>query len=772
MNKTIKSSWTYLLVGFSTLFLTNLNAQGLVQNGGHIVQTSGSNIIIAGNNGNYKSIGKSNIKLSPNATFIVNKNWTNNGSTPVFSTNNGKVELRGVNITIDGNSTTHFPDLNTNGNGKVDLFVNTLVGGGISGGGTGILRLNNSQIVLNSRKLIINNKSSNAITYSSNGGILSETNSSAGYGRVQWNIRNGDAGPIFIVPFINQNGQRISFQFSINGAGQSTTDSGFIVASTFPTSDVPKPNNRPLPIGVFNTDNECEGENSERFINRYWMIEDGGYTIKPDVTLDFQYADLDFQGSNDVITENNLGAIKWNSALGKWLYPLVGTLNASKNRLSYRSKQNFSGIWTLSDTTPYPKADFVFSGFCEKDSIIFMDKSGVSTDKITNWLWSFGDGQFSGLQHPVHFYTPAGNFNVQLVIRSESGCQDTATKSALIFAAPKALFQLSDTCENARMGFESLSWPGTGFIAAEYWNLGDGSPQFVGKKGTHYYGSVGLPEIRLIVYNSKGCKDTFLRQSYIAPKPYAAVQFKNDCQYSPITFTNGSTPGGGSITGYMWDFGNDRRSTNSTETIAYKEFGNYNVFFSVRNSYGCSDTQILPIEIYPRAIADFRVNPDEPKMLEPTYFTSTSEYDDNWVWDFGDGYFSTLENPSHDFETHNTYRVSLIASTQYGCADTISKDVIIRSKPLYWFPNAFTPVNSEDRNDEFGLVTPLRITEYEFTIYNRWGELIFITTDPNKKWDGTYNGKMCVPGQYIYQASFKNPEKEIKVYKGTVNLLK
>jgi gliding motility-associated-like protein len=114
----------------------------------------------------------------------------------------------------------------------------------------------------------------------------------------------------------------------------------------------------------------------------------------------------------------------------------------------------------------------------------------------------------------------------------------------------------------------------------------------------------------------------------------------------------------------------------------------------------------------------------------------------------------------------------LIANTPFGCADTIIKDLIIRSKPLYWFPNAFTPVNSEDRNDEFGLVTPLRITEYEFTIYNRWGELIFSTNDPNKKWDGTYNGKMCVPGQYVYQASFKNPEKEIKVYKGTVNLLK
>ncbi len=91
---------------------------------------------------------------------------------------------------------------------------------------------------------------------------------------------------------------------------------------------------------------------------------------------------------------------------------------------------------------------------------------------------------------------------------------------------------------------------------------------------------------------------------------------------------------------------------------------------------------------------------------------------------------------------------------------------------MYWFPNAFTPANSEDRNDEFGLVTPLRITEFEFSIYNRWGQLVFLSNDPNEKWDGSYNGVMCQPGQYIYQATFKNPEKEIQVYKGTVNLLK
>ncbi len=767
-----KIGFPYFLGTIILLSQQYLLAQGIVQNGGFVVQTPGSNIIVSGANGNYKSVGKSTVKMSPNSYLIITNNWINNGNSPIFSNNDGRVELRGANIQIDGNTTTHFPDLNLSGNGKVGLFVNTLVGGGFNGGGLGVLRLNSSKLELNSRRLIINNKTSGAITYSGTGGIISESGSSSGYGKVQWNVRKGDAGPVFSIPFLNLSSQRVTFQFTVNNIGQNLTDSGHVVISTYPTLDVPKPNNRPLPTGVFNTDNECDGENSERLLNRFWILEDGGYAIKPDLTLDFQYADVDFQGANDAITENNLGSIKWNNVLGKWIYPVLGTLNASKNQLTYRPKQNFAGVWTLSDTTPYPRANFVFTGNCEKDSVAFTDKSGVTADKIMQWQWSFGDGRFSGQQNPVHFYSPSGNFLVRLVIRSQSGCQDTAYKNALILAAPTAKFELTDTCENSVVGFESFSWPGSGFIAAEYWDFGDGSPQDEGKKVQHYYGSVGLPDVRLIVYNSKGCKDTFLRQAYIAPKPYASVQFKNDCQYTPITFTNGSTPGAGTITNYLWDFNNGRRSNSSSEVVAFKDFGNYNIFFRVENSYGCADTLISALEVYPRAIADFSFNPEEPKMLDFTYFTDNSKLEDRWEWDFGDGYFSTMENPAHAFETHNTYNVTLIASTQYGCADTTSKKVTVRSVPLYWFPNAFTPANSEDRNDEFGLVTPLRITEYEFTIYNRWGQLVFTTTDPNEKWDGRYNNVMCQPGQYVYIASFKNPEKEIKVYKGTVNLLK
>ncbi len=763
--KKVLSYCLFLIAGMSL-------GQGLIQNGAYIVVSTGANIVVDGTSGNYTSNGNSIIDLAPNSFLRISSNWINNGSTSIFKDNDGRVELKGAAVNIMGSAMTSFPDLNLTGNGNVYMLTDVLVGGGYSGGGNGILRLQNSKLSLQGRKLILNNRTPNAITFLSSGGIISESNSSLGYGRVQWNIRSGAAGPVFLVPFLNESGIPIHTQITVNSIGTSNLDSGFITLITYPTSNVPTPNNRPLPTGVFNSDNECDGENSERFANRFWIIEDGSYAAKPDLTLDFQYADLDITGSFDKINEQYIGALKWNNTTSKWQFPTVGKLNASANKLNYRAKTNYAGVWTLSDTTPFPKAAFSVVGNCEKDSVAFTDVSGVLADKIVQWQWSFGDGKLSGDQNPVHFYSPEGLFGVQLVIRSQSGCQDTALKTIQIIAAPDAQFTLKDTCENSEVKFESFSWPGAGFIVGQYWDFGDGSAQAIGKSAKHFYGAVGLPEIRLIVYNSKGCKDTARWETYIAPKPYAYSQFTNNCEGSDIAFTNGSTAGGGSLTQYAWDFGNGRRSSNPSDIVNYGDYGTFPVSLSVSNSFGCSDTMVKSIEIYPRAVASFSYSPFEPKMNEPVSFTSTSKHATTWEWSFGDGYFETVETPNHTYATHDVYSVTLVANTNYGCSDTIVIPVNVKSIPLYWFANSFTPGTTEGKNDLFGLETPLRITEFELRIINRWGQKIYHSSDPNKKWDGRVNGELCPTGQYIYYATFKSPEKEIQVYNGTVYLMR
>ena len=342
----------------------------------------------------------------------------------------------------------------------------------------------------------------------------------------------------------------------------------------------------------------------------------------------------------------------------------------------------------------------------------------------------------------------------------------------MVQASPTASFTLVDTCENAWVKGKSMSWPGAGFVEQSVWNFGMGEPKQYGLEAQYYYGAVGLPEISLIVYNSKGCKDTAIQYPFIAPKPNAFALFENDCQGTPISFTNGSNAGGGTLTSHYWNFGNGVRSNLGSETVTYNTFGMFSVIYAVENSYGCKDSMFRPIEIYPRAVADFKYAPEDPEMLKPIQFQSTSLYAELWEWSFGDSYFALEENPIHSYENHGRYEVSLVANTLFGCSDTVSKWINIKSTPLYWFVNAFTPGTTEGKNDEFGIETPLKIHEYNMRIINRWGQEVFRSTDPNNKWNGKTNGRLCPSGNYIYHVTFKSPENEIMTYKGTVILLR
>ncbi len=749
--------------------LLRLEAQTVVHKGGYIRVTNGAHIMV---NGDYQTKDDAIFRTKNLGFLKVNGNWINDANSAYFHDNATKVDFSSAIVEVKGRTLTNFPYLNLSGKGELRLLTSMVVGGSRNKGTMGQLRVNDVKIHLQGRTLILNNPLANAITYQTGGGIISETNSSLGYGVVQWNIREGNGGPVFNIPMLNASSDDVSVQYILNNMGASPNDSGYINTSTYPTADLPAPNNRPLPLGVFNTDNECDGENSTRFANRYWIIESQGYSTLPDVTLNFKYSETDIKGSNDEITETYIGGIQWNGANNKWQYPLKGRIDPVGNSFTYRAKQNFGGIWTLSDTTPYPRAQYSVLGFCQKDSIIFSDNSIESNDKIIQRQWYFGDGGVDNGKQLVHFYQNSGPFDTRLIIRSQSGCQDTAEKRIMVQASPTANFTLIDTCENAWVKGKSMSWPGAGFIEQSIWNFGMGEPKQFGSEAQYYYGAVGLPEISLIVYNSKGCKDTAIQYPFIAPKPNAFALFENECQGTPITFTNGSNAGGGTLTSHYWNFGNGVRSNLGSETVTYNTFGMFSVIYAVENSYGCKDSMFRPIEIYPRAVADFKYAPEDPEMLKPIQFQSTSLYADQWEWSFGDSYFALEENPIHSYENHGRYEVSLVANTLFGCSDTIGKWINIKSTPLYWFVNAFTPGTTEGKNDEFGIETPLKIHEYNMRIINRWGQEVFRSTDPNNKWNGKTNGRLCPSGNYIYHVTFKSPENEIMTYKGTVILLR
>jgi gliding motility-associated-like protein len=142
----------------------------------------------------------------------------------------------------------------------------------------------------------------------------------------------------------------------------------------------------------------------------------------------------------------------------------------------------------------------------------------------------------------------------------------------------------------------------------------------------------------------------------------------------------------------------------------------------------------------------------------------------NWYWDFGDGNNSTEQNPLHNYADTGLYRVTLVVENQYGCTDTITKNV--RAYPDYslYVPNAFTP-NGDDINENFSGLGQ-GFVNYEMYIFNRWGEPIFKSTDYANRWDGRdKSGQVSPQGIYVYLIKVKTPPGDEFTLRGSVALI-
>lgn len=87
-----------------------------------------------------------------------------------------------------------------------------------------------------------------------------------------------------------------------------------------------------------------------------------------------------------------------------------------------------------------------------------------------------------------------------------------------------------------------------------------------------------------------------------------------------------------------------------------------------------------------------------------------------------------------------------------------------------YIPNAFTP-NGDGLNDSFGIAGE-GITEFNMSIFNKWGEMIYETNHLDEQWDGTYGGETVQDGSYVYHISIRTSDKKNLVKSGTVTVLK
>lgn len=155
----------------------------------------------------------------------------------------------------------------------------------------------------------------------------------------------------------------------------------------------------------------------------------------------------------------------------------------------------------------------------------------------------------------------------------------------------------------------------------------------------------------------------------------------------------------------------------------------------------------------------------------PITFQNLSSNAVTYEWDFGDGNTSTMVHPNNTFDLPGEYLVTLIATDEKGCKDTIQKPITIIQAHYIYVPNTFTPHDGDRFNSTF-FASVYGISTLNVQIFNRWGEMIFESNDPRFKWDGTYNGAICQDGTYTYKINYSANSGFVGFLVGHINLIK
>ncbi len=211
------------------------------------------------------------------------------------------------------------------------------------------------------------------------------------------------------------------------------------------------------------------------------------------------------------------------------------------------------------------------------------------------------------------------------------------------------------------------------------------------------------------------------------------------------------------VNSWKWNFDNNRTSNLQNPQMVYATFGNKTAQLIVSNGTcrDSSDVKIIFLDNYldARFEATSVVCPGDLAVFKDTSVGNIT----GWNWNFGNGNTSILKQPSpQSYPSSNTIRdvpVRLIVTNNIGCSDTAIQTIKVVGNCYIAVPNAFTP-NGDGLNDYLYPTNAYKAKDLVFKVFNRFGQLIFSTTNWQYKWDGSFKGQGADPGTYVWMLQY------------------
>jgi gliding motility-associated-like protein len=335
--------------------------------------------------------------------------------------------------------------------------------------------------------------------------------------------------------------------------------------------------------------------------------------------------------------------------------------------------------------------NFTVSKSCKPPySVTFQNQS--SGPGTISYAWNFGNGQTSTALNPATVYNAPGTYTVRLNAVSNFGCSGTIQKTVTITQTNTDFTGPANACLNQPVTFQNNS---SAVPQASFWYFGDGTTS-AQTNPIKTYLTAGTYNVKMINFFDN-CTDSVTKTIVVEDKP--AVDFtvndSSSCQAPFNTQFTDLTPGAAS---WLWDFGDGSTSTQQNPVHLYAALGNYTVSLTVTTAAGCENTVTKTnfIKIQETSVS---INAPQggciPFPYTPVATIQTLDTVVSYLWDFGDGSTSNLQNPpAHIYNSTGNYDISLTITTTIGCTKTITipDGVLTGTPPIVNF--TFTPVNA------------------------------------------------------------------------------
>ena len=419
-------------------------------------------------------------------------------------------------------------------------------------------------------------------------------------------------------------------------------------------------------------------------------------------------------------------------------------------------------------TFPDVVVDFDYNpAGCSPHTVNFVNKSSKT---VANHLWYFGEGSASVADAPsfTYFNTTDNDqvLTVTYIGSSKYQCSDTIKKDVTVYINPNVDFvahEPSQRYPDDTVFFENYTQDGPWTYS---WDFGDGKKSNTDEKYfMHKYGkwapnaNDNIFHVTLSV-QSEHCKNTVSHDVTILP-PYPRIRITNEKPAGCVPLTVQFEIEAEYTKTYEWTFDDGTTSTDPTPEHTFTEPGIYNVKLTAYGDGGSHyDYEIITVHELPQP--DFTTSPQFVMLPnQQVQFFNATRNGYNYVWDFGDGTYSAEQNPHHLYTEEGIYDVKLVAYSTQMCVDSILKiaEVEVSGAGYIKYPNAFMPSDMSPSDGSYPVPDDMNnvfhpkwsgVKEYDLWIFNRWGEMLFHSTDIEVGWNGKYNNDGKELGQDVY----------------------